>query len=105
MTAQPTLFDAPETFKKASFDGSTYDKGRDQVRLSAQLQAVFDVMGDGRWRTLSNLAFRAAQITGKRVSEQSASARLRDLRKERFGAHNIERRSLGGGLFEYRLKA
>lgn len=103
---QPNLFDATPDFSRATFDGETYEPARDQVRLSGQLQAVYDVLGDGKWYRLTQLAYLASlQLGGKRVSEASASARLRDLRKPRFGAHTIERRSIGGGLFEYRMLA
>jgi len=35
--------------------------------------------------------------------EASVSARLRDLRKEKFGGHVVERRAVKRGLFEYRV--
>lgn len=36
-------------------------------------------------------------------TEAAASARVRDLRKARFGAHRVERRRVEGGLFVYKL--
>lgn len=36
-------------------------------------------------------------------SEAGISARLRDLRKPRFGGYQVERRRVEGGLFEYRI--
>jgi len=80
-----------------NFDGETYDAERDRERLGAQLRRVFDAMTDGKWRSL----YEISQATHDPV--QSISARLRDLRKERFGAHEVERRNVEGGLFEYRL--
>jgi hypothetical protein len=79
------------------FDGSTYDAARDEVRLSRQLQNVKQVLSDNRWHTLSEIAQR---IGG---SEAGISARLRDLRKEKFGNHQIDRQRIGGGLFRYRM--
>lgn len=79
------------------FDGITYEHERDAPRLAAQTGRVKALMADGMWRTLREIA----QTTGD--PEASVSARLRDLRKPRFGSHVIERRYLGDGLYEYRM--
>ncbi len=82
------------------FDGVTYEKEHDQERLTNQLERVKNLMADGRWRTLDEIAF----YTKSPVP--SISTRLRDLRKERFGSHTVERRARGersSGLFEYRV--
>ena len=79
------------------FDGETYDHARDQVRLGKQAYAVFNVMQDGRWRSLRQISDAAG------CPEASASARLRDFRKERFGSHAVERENRGGGNWWYRL--
>lgn len=80
------------------FDGETYEPRLDRARLTSQGRRLFHVMADGRWRTLAELAERVG------APEASVSARLRDLRKRRFGQHQVERRRrTGGGLFEYRL--
>lgn len=79
------------------FDGETFDPERDGSRLAVQTKAVFAVMKDGQFRTLSSLA----QMTG--APEASVSARLRDLRKPRFGGHTVNREYLGRGLFQYQL--
>lgn len=57
------------------------------------------LMWDGQWRTLREIS---ASID---ASEASCSARLRDLRKKKFGGHTIERRRKAGciGIYEYRL--
>lgn len=81
------------------FDGATYDHARDGARLGDQTHAVFNIMKDGQFRTLSLLA----QMTG--APEASVSARLRDLRKPRFGGHTVNRKYLGNGLFQYQLVA
>ena len=82
---------------RRAFDGETYQASRDYTRLHGQLKAVFDLMSDGRWRTLSDIG------TAVEGSEASLSARLRDLRKAKYGAHQIQRESVGGGLFRYRM--
>ena len=81
------------------FDGSTYEAGEDAPRLTRQLQAVREAMLDGRWWTLAELA------TAADCSTQSASARVRDLRKAKFGSHTVERRRVEGGLYQYRIAA
>jgi hypothetical protein len=55
-------------------------------------------MGDGGWWTMARLAEVA------RCSEAAASARVRDLRKPRFGGYTVERRHVRDGLWEYRLE-
>lgn len=82
------------------FDGRTYEPAHDQARLSSLLDNVRNLMLDGRWRTLSAIN----RIVGG--TEASVSARLRDLRKERFGAYMVERRREGEakrGIFSYRV--
>lgn len=83
-------------------DGATYNPRLDRVPLNAQAQRVWDAIKSGRWLTLAELA----ADTGD--PEASVSARLRDLRKPRFGSHVIRRRRRpdleGGRLFEYRLE-
>jgi hypothetical protein len=36
------------------------------------------------------------------LAEQTVSARVRDLRKEEYGGHDIRRRYAGGGVWEYK---
>ena len=78
-------------------DGETYHPERDGERLVSQFQRVFDLMKDGEWRTLPEIA----SLT--KSSPQAVSARLRDFRKPRFGAHEVKRKYLGVGLWEYQL--
>lgn len=90
-----------------SFDGSTYEPKLDKVRLTRQMKVIFRIMLDNKWHTLSGLS----QQTG--FSEASISARIRDLRKPRFGLHTVDRTRLlklndqhyydPTGRFEYRL--
>lgn len=79
------------------FDGATIEPKRDQSRLQIQLAAVRSAMWDGKWHTLEWIA----EVTG--APQASVSARLRDLRKVKFGAYKVERRYVAEGLFEYRI--
>ncbi len=81
------------------FDGPTFDPAEDGPRLNRQLQLVRDLMADGRWRTLGEIAAAVG------CPEASVSARLRDLRKEKFGGHQVDRERVPGqnGLWRYRL--
>lgn len=90
------LFNQPEPVR---FDGETYEHDKDQSRLAAQLGRVRMLMADARWRTLEEIS----AVTGDPPA--SVSARLRDLRKERFGKHQVDRRRRTKGTFEYRLAA
>lgn len=94
-----------------NFDGATAVAEFDQERLTGQYQRVFRVVRDGRWRTLSEIttAIRCSQPgiePEHKDSEAAISARLRDLRKSRFGSFTVDRRRRGepkSGLFEYRV--
>ena len=79
------------------FDGETYRSERDRVRLSRQLIAVREVLSDNGWHTLEEIAGRTGE------PEASISARIRDLRKTRFGGHVVEREYVGKGLWRYRM--
>lgn len=79
-------------------DGSTYDHDRDHARLAAQRKRVWDYMSNGQWRILASIS----AATGD--PQASVSARLRDFRKPRFGGHRVDRRYVGHGLWQYRLR-
>jgi biotin operon repressor len=79
------------------FDGDTIDQERDGPRLQRQLNAVRKHMEGNEWLSLRQIADEL------KYPEASISARLRDLRKERYGARHVERRYRGEGLFEYKL--
>jgi hypothetical protein len=69
----------------------------DQARLTTQQQRLVGLMSDGQWRTLNQISER----TG--IPQASASAQLRHLRRRKFGAHTVDRKHLGNGLYSYRL--
>ena len=82
------------------FDGDTYEPEFDQSRLTTQMGRVWLALREGEWLSLGELAARVD------APEASVSARLRDLRKHRFGNHEVARRhrgERGSGLFEYQL--
>ena len=79
------------------FDGETFLPQRDQARLSGQLVAVESIMSDYMWHTLKEIATRCSG------SEAGVSARIRDLRKPKFGARIVKKRCNNNGLWEYCL--
>jgi len=81
------------------FDGETFDPKLDGERLRTLLMRVHLLMHDGKWRTLRQVQ---AECAG---SEAGISARLRDLRKAKWGAHTVERRRHpdADGLWLYRV--
>lgn len=79
------------------FDGSDINQPRDSERLTGQLERIMGCMKLGGWWTLNQLT----EQTGDPPA--SISAQLRNLRKERFGSHTIDKRYVGCGKFEYRL--
>ena len=91
------LGDRPYVAPHAAFGGITYAPALDHVRLNGQLLRVFDLMKDGQWRTLAEIA---AVVGG---TEAAVSARLRDLRKEKYGARDVSRELVKGGLWKYRI--
>lgn len=84
--------------REPAFGGWTYEPARDGSRLRAQLGRVRAVMLDGRWRTLAEIE------TATGDPQASISARLRDLRKAKFGGWVVEREYLHDGLWAYRLR-
>lgn len=78
-------------------DGETYDRTKDKARLNSQFQDVRDLMTDGLWRTLEEIK----AVTGHPT--HSISARIRDLRKPKFGGYTVERRRRTKGTWEYRI--
>lgn len=82
------------------FNGPDYEPALDHARLTRQVDRIRQLMLDGQWRTL----YEIAEATGD--PESSISAQLRHLRKLRFGSYLLEKRRRGEpkeGLFEYRL--
>ena len=90
-----------EVTPEPSFDGTTFDHEIDGDRLNNALGRVYRLMRDGEWRTLKQIAEQCG------TSEAGASARLRDLRKEKFaslGVKAVDAHRVDGGLWEYRVR-
>lgn len=84
------------------FNGSDYVDALDGARLSRQHERIRDLMVDGSWRTLEEIALACGDPPA------SVSAQLRHLRKPRFGGWTVEKRlrsDRSRGLYEYRLLA
>lgn len=94
------LFDDELQPNVAAFAGSDYVPEIDDARLQGQILRVYNVMKDGRWRTINEIA----AVTGDPPA--SILAQLGHLRKERFGSFQVDKRPRGDrkrGLWEYRL--
>jgi hypothetical protein len=84
--------------KLYDFDGETYDKNRDQVRLSRQIDKVQHFLEGNDYVTLDEIS----AATGiKNMS--SISARIGDLRKDRHGNRVVDRKYISDGLYSYKL--
>jgi hypothetical protein len=102
MWEQLTIDDAPKE-KPLSFSASAVASNQadlppekiDTRQWGAQLRAVYEVMKDGRWRTLAEIAFHA------KAPEASVSARIRDLARKGFS--HVKRKAKEGKLYEYQL--
>lgn len=97
MREQTTLFDNELKYR---FDGPVYSPEKDNARLTGQIERIFSLMKDARWRTLEEIS------KATNDPPASISAQLRHLRKMRFGRHAVDKRPRGErsqGLWEYRL--
>lgn len=91
----PDLID----FMEAELASQATGLATDAPRLTKHLEIVRAAMLGGDWFSLEQLAGIAGCTT------QSASARVRDLRKPAFGSHTVERKKVPGskGLYLYRI--
>ncbi len=75
-------------------------------RLASGVDMVREVMAPGEWLTYFQIQIRVENLpTGKHFSEACISARVRDQRKAKHGAHIVNRRIRKGtaNLYEYQL--
>jgi len=97
---QLDLFISPPPPEPLRFDGPVYDPIHDQKRLSTQYYRIFNLMKDGKWRTLEEIEIEL------KYPQASISAQLRHAKKKRNGSHRLEKQRRGeekSGLWEYRL--
>lgn len=80
----------------------SYEPARTE-RLTTQMAAVLDLMGDGAWRTLDEISEDVQSRYGVRCPPASASAQLRHLKKPQFGGHTMLKKHIVGGLYVYRI--
>lgn len=102
------LFDAPPAPPPLKFpepDGESYNPCEDGQRLRTQHEIVLEIMSDGQWRTFDQIVKQIYDRYEVMASPNGVSARLRDLRKPKFGEHTVDKRRVEGhqGLFEYRV--
>lgn len=83
--------------QKFHFDGEDAQTPAAVVRLTGQLERIWNLMQDRKWRTVQQIADRL------KISHCSASAQLRNLRKPQFGEHTVERNAPKKQPSQYRL--
>ena len=86
---------------KVPFQGDDYVRARDGKRLGEQLQRVYDVMKDGRWRSHQEIVEILMWGGKPREKEASIARQVRYLRD--LPGHCVLRRFEGGGLYRYSL--
>jgi hypothetical protein len=83
------------------FGGRTYNPALDHARLQRRLGQVYEVLRDGQYHTLSDLATRL-QIGPAGLP--ALSSRCRDLRKQVHGSWIVDADPVSAGLWIYRLR-
>ena len=85
-------------FTAPKFSGAVYDEQKDGQRLKHQINVIFDLMKDCKFRTLREIE----DLTD--FPQSSISAQLRNLKKPAFGSHALnKRRRDGRGTWEYQI--
>lgn len=97
MSIQPDLLAWTPPVILGDRDGETFERTRDDRRLDTLAARVHAFMSDGQWHTLAEIR---AACGG---TEASCSARVRDLRKKKFGGWHVSHSHCGKGLWKYRL--
>lgn len=90
--------------KPPPFDGRTYDAKLDGPRLRFQLERVREYMLAifPTWKSLAEISAELAKLyPNTRFPEGSVSARLRDLKKEKFGRYIVNKKRRTTGQWEY----
>lgn len=83
----------------------TYDPARDSERLRTQVGRVYECLSDGQLWTLHQLYAQCHRLREDNGYDSPAgiSARIRDLRKPIFGAHNVKSINATDGQWRYRI--
>ncbi len=87
--------------QKVPFQGDDYDRARDAGRLGAQLQRVYDVMKDGRWRSTEEIVIELMRGGRPREKGESIARQVRYL-KDIPGCLLLPRYE-GNGLYRHSL--
>jgi hypothetical protein len=66
-------------------------------------RAIKRAMNGKGWQTLWVIGSRVFSSSRMLMEPQTVSARVRDLRKEQYGGHDVQRRYAGNGIYEYKL--
>jgi hypothetical protein len=85
---------------------SSYIRSVDGPRLKGQHDRVMAVMKDGQWRTYWEIGAEIQKRFAHHDSQTGIAARMRELRRPKFGSNTVECRAREGanrGVFEYRL--
>jgi transcriptional antiterminator len=81
----------------AEFDGDDYDSDRDKERLTKQRDKIRMYMEGRNYLTVKEVA----EVLN--YPENSVSAQMRNLRKEKFGGRIVHREYFGNGLYKFKL--
>src|SRR5688572_12420258 len=101
--AQLNLFDQKPK-RKRKFHGADFVESRDQSRLERQIDRIFNVMKDGVWRSVDEIAeLTKDETTGFAYKATSISAQLRNLKKPENGSHTLNRRHEGNGFYRFQI--
>ena len=92
-----TLFELGVDLARAQapkFDGETFEEKLDGPRLTLQLERVREYMLDifPKWLSLAEISELLEQKYNAKFPPQSVSARLRDLRKKKFGGYTVDKK-------------
>lgn len=74
-----------------------------QPKLRKDIAAVKRAMVGKGWQTLWVIGSRVFSSSRMLMEPQTVSARVRDLRKEQYGGHDVQLRYAGNGVYEYKL--
>ena len=85
------------------FNGRTFESKLDGPRLTKQLDRVREYVLAifPAWKSVYEIALALTELYEENFPTQSISARLRDLRKRKFGSYTVEKKRRTNGTWEY----